>query len=61
MGMSQLDSTWLSIGGRRQFFFNDLMLEQVQDVTRRYYSPEKVSGEPFVNGRVKVQRLAGAE
>ena len=48
MGMSQLDSTWLSIGGRRQFFFDDLMLEQVQDVTRRYYSPEKVSGEPLI-------------
>lgn len=38
-----LDSTWLQVGDRRQFFFDDLMLEQVQNVTRRYYSPEKVT------------------
>ncbi len=43
-----LDSTWLQIGDRRQFFFDDLMLEQVQDVTRRFYSPEKVSDKPMI-------------
>ena len=43
-----LDSTWLHIGGRRQFFFDDLMLEQAQDVTRRYYQPERVTDQPLI-------------
>ncbi len=45
---SDLDSTWLQIGSRRQFFFDDLMLEQVQDVTRRHFRPEKITPEPLI-------------
>ena len=37
MERSYLDSTWLNIGSREQFFFDDLMLELIQDVTRRYH------------------------
>src|SRR5688500_12409715 len=43
-----LDSTWLNIGSRRQFFIDDLMLAQVQDVTRRHYRPERVSPKPLI-------------
>ena len=45
---TNLDSTLLNIGTRRQFFFDDLMLEQVQDVTRRYYHAQKVSDRPLI-------------
>lgn len=48
MALPHLDSTWLQIGSRRQFFFDDLMLEQVQDVTRRHHRPRKVAPEPLI-------------
>ncbi len=43
-----LDSTWLNVGTRRQFFFDDLMLDQAQDVTRRHHHPQRVSDEPLI-------------
>ena len=42
------DSTYLMIGARRQFFFDDLLLEQTQNLTRRYYSPQKVPASPVL-------------
>lgn len=46
--MTHLDSTYLVIGTRRQFFFDDCMIEQVQDLTRRYYRPAKVGDAPVL-------------
>ena len=43
-----LDSTYLMIGNRRQFFFDDLLIEQFQDLTRRTHAPEKVSSDPLI-------------
>ncbi len=48
MATSSLDSTWLRVGKRRQFFFDDLLLELTQDVTRRFHQPRKVSEEPLI-------------
>lgn len=47
-GQQLLDSTYLMVGTRRQFFFDDLLIEQAQDVTRRYHHPQKVSLEPLI-------------
>ncbi len=48
MGNVGLDSTWLQIGNRRQFFFDNLMVEQAQDVTRRYHRPRRVADKPLI-------------
>ena len=48
MNGSHLDNTDLMVGTRRQFFFDDLLVEQGQNITRRYYRPEKVSREPLI-------------
>ena len=52
-----LDGTHLQIEGRRQFFFDDLMLEQIQDVTRRYYAPEKVTEQPLIQSDQPWERV----
>lgn len=43
------DSSYLIIGNRRQFFFDDLLLEQVQNLTRRFHAPQKVDGSPVLS------------
>ena len=48
MNHTPLDSVWLHVGTRRQFFFDDLMLEQVQDVTRRYHHPTRKAAKPMI-------------
>ena len=45
---SLLDSSYLRGGARRQFFFDNLVIEQAQNLTRRYYSPEKVCDRPLI-------------
>jgi hypothetical protein len=42
------DSVYLRIGSRRQFFFDDLLLEQTQNLTRRFHSPEPVMDQPVL-------------
>ena len=42
------DSIYLRIGTRRQFFFDDLLLEQTQNLTRRFHSPQPVSDQPVL-------------
>lgn len=41
-----LDASLLHIGSRRQFFFDDLVIDTVQNLTRRHHSPEKRGQEP---------------
>ncbi len=48
MSNSNLDSTWLNIDTNRQIFFDDLMLEQVQDVKRVHHYPEKVGDNALI-------------
>ena len=43
-----LDASFLQIGSRRQFFFDDLVIDTVQDLARRYYSPERRGVEPVL-------------
>lgn len=42
------DSSMLKIGNKKQVFFDDLILEMVQDITRKYYSPEKSEQNPLI-------------
>jgi len=42
------DSIYLRVGTRRQFFFDDLLLEQTQNLTRRFHSPQPVSDKPVL-------------
>jgi hypothetical protein len=43
-----LDSSFLHIGSRPQFFIDDLVLESAQDLTRRHYKPQKVGDAPMI-------------
>ena len=42
------DSVYLRVGNRRQFFFDDLLLEQTQNLTRRFHSPQPVGDRPVL-------------
>ena len=46
-----LDASLLDIGPKRQFLFDDLVIESVQNLTRRYHSPEKMGQHPSVEER----------
>ena len=47
-GDSLIDSSYLMAGTNLQLFFDNLLIEQAQNITRRYYRPEKVSSEPLI-------------
>ena len=42
------DSVYRRVGTRRQFFFDDLLLQQTQNLTRRFHSPQPVSDQPVL-------------
>lgn len=42
------DSIYLRVGSRRQFFFDDLLLEQTQNLTRRFHSPQPAGDLPVL-------------
>ena len=42
------DSVYLRVGKRRQFFFDDLLLEQTQNLTRRFHSPQPAGDRPVL-------------
>ena len=42
------DSVYLRVGNRRQFFFDDLLLEQTQNLTRRFHSPQPAGDRPVL-------------
>ena len=44
-----LDASFLTIGSRRQFFFDNLVIASAQDLTRRHHSPQRVSNEPVLD------------
>ncbi len=48
MGYLRHDATRLCIAGRKQFFFDDLIVESAQNVTRRVHSPEKHAQSPLI-------------
>ena len=43
-----LDATMLQIGSRRQFFFDDLVIESTQDLTRRFHTPNRHPQSPLL-------------
>ena len=46
--MPVFDSTQLAIGQQPQYFFDDLLIETVENVRRTFHSPEKVGTEPVL-------------
>ena len=48
-----LDSSFLQIGSRPQFFIDDLVIESAQDMTRRHHKPQKVGDAPRHSTREK--------
>jgi len=44
----QADATRLQVGDRKQFFFDNVIIESVQNLTRRVHSPEKVAEAPLI-------------
>lgn len=42
------DATRLCIGHAKQFFFDNVLIESVQSLTRRVHSPEKIGGSPLI-------------
>jgi len=48
MDSLQADATRLHIGHRKQFFFDNLIVEAVQNLTRRMHSPQKVKEAPLI-------------
>jgi hypothetical protein len=43
-----LDATRLCIARRKQFFFDDLIIESVENLTRRVHAPEKHPASPLI-------------
>lgn len=43
-----LDSSFLQVGSRRQFFFDNLLIESAQDLTRRHHAPTRVGDQPVI-------------
>jgi len=48
MDSLQADASRLHIGPRKQFFFDDLIVESVQNLARRVHSPQKVEQAPLI-------------
>jgi hypothetical protein len=46
--MKDLDSTELIIGDQPQFFFDNGLIEEVQNVTRTLHSPQKIDRNPLI-------------
>ncbi len=46
--MRDLDSTELIIGDEPQFFFDNALVEEVQNVTRTFHSPQKIDQNPLM-------------
>lgn len=42
------DSTLLALGLEKQLFFNNLLIESVQDITREFHQPRKYEGNPLI-------------
>ena len=42
------DSVYLRVDNRKQFFFDDLLLEQTQNLTRRFHSPQPTGDRPVL-------------
>ena len=49
--MNFMDSTMLLIGRMPQYFFDNVILEQIQDVTRSVHSPVKEPGRREIGAR----------
>ena len=43
----EFDSTWLYVHGQKQFFFDDLIIESIQNLTRRAHSPQRLK-DPLI-------------
>jgi hypothetical protein len=43
------DATLLNLGLRKQLFFDDLLVESVQDITREFHQPQKVQENPLIS------------
>ncbi len=48
MDSLQADAIRLQIGHTKQFFFDNVIIESVQNLTRRLHSPEKVAEAPLI-------------
>ena len=46
--MPVFDSTQLVIGDQTQYFFDDLVIETVENVRRTFHSPKRVGDEPVL-------------
>jgi hypothetical protein len=42
------DATLLNLGVKTQLFFDDLLIESVQDITREFHQPKKVQENPLI-------------
>ena len=42
------DATLLNLGLKKQLFFDDLLIESVQDITREFHQPNKYEGNPLI-------------
>ncbi len=46
--MSKDDSTMLAIGNNKQFFFDNVIIEAIQDLTRAFHQPKKIDQNPLL-------------
>ena len=46
--MRDLDSTGLIIGDEPQFFFDNSLLEEIQNITRTLHPPQKIEQNPLL-------------
>lgn len=42
------DATLLSVAGDKQLFFDNLLIESAQDITREFHQPRKYEGNPLI-------------
>src|SRR4029077_15122400 len=42
------DATLLNLGLKKQLFFDNLLVESVQDITREFHQPRKVDENPLI-------------
>src|SRR3989442_11531565 len=42
------DATLLNLGLKKQLFFDNLLVESVQDITREFHQPRKYEGNPLI-------------
>lgn len=45
---SCVDAAMLNLGVQKQLFFDDLLIESVQDITREFHQPRKYEGNPLI-------------